>query len=69
MPKTEPIYKQQGNRFYKIVGFDMLEIDYSNAEHGIMSISYADTRTSPIAPNGHAKIYLRTLLISFLKRL
>ena len=48
------IYREQGFRLYKIKGREMIEINLSSYEYGIIGLAYG--KDSPIRPNKYAKV-------------
>lgn len=49
------IYREQGNRLYKIKGNELLEINLDSWDYGVIGIAYAHKFSSPIWPNDHAR--------------
>lgn len=49
------IYREQGNKLYKLKGNDLLEINLESYEYGVIGIIHADMRTCPMnVPNKYA---------------
>lgn len=48
------LYKQQGERLYKIVGNMLIEVNLESYDYGIIGLCYADKRRSILWPNKYA---------------
>lgn len=51
------IYREQGDKLYKVKGDHMIEINIESYEYGVIGIAYADRRTCMInMPNDRARV-------------
>lgn len=65
--KMKAIYREQGDRLYKIRGNDLIEINLESWDYGVIGIAYANKLRSPVWPNDRAKVIRKKLFDRYFK--
>ncbi len=61
------IYRQQGDRLYKIKGNHLVEINLESYDYGVIGLAYANRISSPLWPTNRATVIRKAVFDKYYK--